>query len=82
MAAVLNFFIPGVGHMYAGHIFQGLLFLILIPLLYLAAIPTFGLALLVAIPLHIFIMIDGQRAVARRKKNEMAQLARMIRQGK
>jgi TM2 domain-containing membrane protein YozV len=40
MAAVLNFFFPGVGHMYAGHIFQGLIFLILIPVLYFAAIPT------------------------------------------
>jgi TM2 domain-containing membrane protein YozV len=82
MAAVLNFFFPGVGHMYAGHIFQGLIVLVLIPALYFAAIPTVGLALLLAIPLHIFIMIDAQRAVARGKKKEMAQLARMIRQGK
>lgn len=79
MAAVLSFFFPGVGHMYAGHIFQGLMFLILVPVAYVIALFTLGLGLLFAIPLHIWVMIDSQRAVERRKKRDMIELAKAIR---
>ena len=79
MAAVLNFFFPGVGHMYAGHIFQGFMFLILVPALYASALVTAGLTLLLAVPLHIFIMLDAQRASRRARKRELSEMARMMR---
>lgn len=79
MAAVLSFFFPGVGHIYAGHIFQGLLFLILVPIAYVIGVLTAGAGLLLAIPFHIWVMIDSQRAADRRKQKQLNDLAKAIR---
>lgn len=79
MAAVLSFFVPGLGHIYAGHIFQGLFFFVLVPVLYALAVFTMGAGLLLAVPVHLFVMIDAKRAADRREDNRMSRLADKMR---
>ena len=82
MAAVLSFFWPGLGHVYAGKIFQGLFFFLLCAVVYpiavLAMPVTAGISLLAAFLLHIFVMIDAKRASDRKRKAELQQMATML----
>lgn len=79
MAAVLSFIMPGLGHLYTGRIFQGLLWWIVLAVLYVASIFTLGLGLLLAIPIHLLCIIDAQREDGRKRKREMEQMVRMMR---
>jgi TM2 domain-containing membrane protein YozV len=83
MAAVLSFFVPGLGHLYAGHIIQGLFFFVFVSACYAIAIVTIpftaGLGFIAALLLHLFVIIDAQRAAKRSKTKEMAELATMLR---
>jgi hypothetical protein len=75
MAAVLSFFIPGLGHMLNGRIFQGLLFLVLVPVGYLLSIPLF---LVPGLLLHLFVIVDAQRDSGRQSEAKMNRQAELI----
>ncbi len=68
MAAILSFFIPGLGHLYTGRIFQALFFFVLVPVVYLVSIP------LVCVPgliLHLVVIWDAQRQAGRNETRKM-----------
>ncbi len=56
MAAVLSFFIPGLGHLMLGKPFSGLFWFVVTAGLYVIAAMTFGVGLVVAIPTHLMCM--------------------------
>lgn len=75
MSVVLSFFVPGLGHMLNGRVFQGLFFLVLVPVGYLISIP------LLCIPgllLHLFVMLDAGKDARRRDEQKMAKQAEVM----
>lgn len=56
MAAVLSFFVPGLGHLILGKPFSGLFWFVLVIGLYVFAGFTVGVGLIVAIPAHLLCM--------------------------
>lgn len=81
MAAVLSFFVPGLGHMLNGRVFQGLFFLVLVPLVYLLSIPAFCIPGLIV---HLFVMLDANKDAKRREnektERQAAAMAKALRQ--
>lgn len=75
MAAVLSFFVPGLGQVYTGRVIQGLILFLVIAALYFSVI---GIPL--AVILHLFVIIDAARDAERKRKKELAELAKAIRQ--
>ena len=71
VALLLNFFIPGLGHLYAGEVWQGLAVLVLDWVFMATAIQVIqaggdgGLALIIAGVLWLVALIDAPRAVRR-----------------
>lgn len=56
MAAVLSFFVPGLGHLMLGKPFSGLFWFVVVAALYVVAGFTVGVGLIVAIPAHLVCM--------------------------
>lgn len=55
MAAVLSFFIPGLGHLMLGKPFSGLFWFVVVTALYVVAVVTV-VGFIVAIPVHLICM--------------------------
>jgi hypothetical protein len=75
MAAVINVFLPGIGHLVTGRVIQGLLLFVIITALYLS---FFGIPL--AIILHVLVIIDAARDTERKRKRELQELAKVMKQ--
>lgn len=75
MAAVINVFLPGIGHLVTGRVIQGLLLFVVICGLYFSVI---GIPL--AIILHLFVIIDAARDTERKRKRELQELAKVMKQ--
>ena len=71
MAVLLSFLCPGLGHLYLGRLFQGLLFFVLTIAGYIAFVVP-GLLI------HLFVLVDANREANRQKKSEMVMQARMM----
>ena len=69
MAAICNFFLPGLGHLILGKPFSGLMWFITLTVLYALSIATSGLGLFAAIPFHL-VCIARASAISRAQQVE------------
>jgi hypothetical protein len=61
VAAVCCFFIPGLGQLVQGRIIVAALFFVVTSLMYASAIFTLGLSWVLALPLHLWCIINAAR---------------------
>lgn len=59
IAAVCSFFIPGLGQLVQGRLLAALVFFVMMSVAYTLAGFTFGLFLVVAVPLHIWCILNA-----------------------
>lgn len=75
MAALINVFLPGLGHLITGRPIQGLLIFALVAVLYVSVI-----GIPVGVIVHLYSIIDAARDTERKRKRELKELANMIKQ--
>lgn len=63
MAAVLSFFVPGLGHLWNGRVFQALIFLLITPVIYVVSIPVFCIPGLL---FHLWVVLDANKDAGRK----------------
>ena len=61
LAAICSFFIPGLGQLVQGRILAALLFFVFVSASYGGSVLTLGLGLIIAIPLHIWCIVNAAR---------------------
>ena len=61
IAAACSFFFPGLGQLVQGRILSAFLFFISTTIFYWVSVLTFGLFLIVALPVHLWCIINAAR---------------------
>lgn len=65
LAAVLSFFVPGLGQIYNGQIAKGIVVFVIGPLFFLGVLGWIGVGYLLYVPLWIYAIYDAYRTAER-----------------
>ena len=59
VGAICSFLLPGLGQIVRGRVLRGLFYLVLVPVLYIVGVATFGVLLPVAVIVHLGVIIGA-----------------------